>query len=102
MKNFLNWFKNSTRIKRWMFLILIGIVLTCFGFSKILSTEELGLIDLLQIIITFVVGFTCFVLGIIYIQRRNLELLIEANKLDSEDIEKKDNIFPEMDYKIYI
>ena len=82
MKNFLNWFKNSTKIKRWMFLILIGIVLTCFGFSKVLVSNELDFGDLLQIVITFVVGFTCFVLGIVYIQRRNLELLIEKNSIN--------------------
>ena len=90
MKKFLNWFKNSTRIKRWMFLILIGIVLTCFGISKILSSEKLEIMDLLLIIGTFVVGFTCFVIGIIYIQRRNLELLIEDNKVnDNKDDDLK-------------
>lgn len=82
MKNFLNWFKNSTKIKRWMFLILVGIVLTCFGFSKVLASERLEFGDLLQIVITFVAGFTCFVLGIVYIQRRNLELLIEKNNVN--------------------
>lgn len=82
MKNFLNWFKNSTKIKRWMFLILVGLVLSCFGFSKILSSERLGFGDLLLIVITFVAGFTCFVLGIVYIQRRNLELLIEKNNVN--------------------
>ena len=40
MKKFLSWFKNSTKIKRWMFLILVGIVLTCFGISKVLTTEK--------------------------------------------------------------
>lgn len=92
MKNFLNWFKNSTKIKRWMFLILIGIVLACFGFSKILSTERLELMDLLQIIGTFIVGFVCFVLGIVYIQRRNLELLIEANRVDINNAEKSEEL----------
>ena len=88
MKKFFSWFKNNTRIKRWMFLILIGIILTCFGFSKIFSSERLEAIDLLLIIATFVVGFTCFVIGIIYIQRRNLELLIESNKVtDNKDEE---------------
>ena len=90
MKKFLSWFKNSTKIKRWMFLILIGIILTCFGFSKILSSERLEAMDLLLIVITFVVGFTSFVLGIVYIQRRNLELLIESNRVnDNKDEELK-------------
>ena len=92
MKNFLNWFKNSTKIKRWIFLILIGLVLTCFGFSKVLSSEKLEFGDLLQIIITFVAGFTCFILGIVYIQRRNLELLIEKNNINVDDSENKSEL----------
>ena len=82
MKNFFNWFKNSTKIKRWMFLILIGIVLTCFGFTKILTDEKLELLDLILIVSTFIGGFTCFVIGIVFIQRRNLELLIEKNSIN--------------------
>ena len=82
MKKFLSWFKNSAKIKRWILLILIGFILTCFGISKVSTTERLGLKELGEIVITFVVGFTCFILGIIYIQRRNLELLIEANKVN--------------------
>ncbi len=40
MKKFLKWFKNSTKIKRWIFLILIGIVLACYGLSKILVKDN--------------------------------------------------------------
>ena len=47
MKGFFGWFKGSTKIKRWMFLILIGLVLTCFGFSKMLTSERLELKDLI-------------------------------------------------------
>ena len=89
MKKFLSWFKNSTRIKRWMFLILVGIVLTCFGFSKILTSEKLELIGLIEIVASFVVGFVFFVLGIVYIQKRNLEILIETNKVESKNNDLK-------------
>ncbi|MBO4815974.1 MAG: YvcK family protein [Clostridia bacterium] len=89
MKKFLSWFKNSTRIKRWIFLILVGIVLTCFGFSKILTSEKLELIDLIQIVASFVVGFVFFVIGIVYIQKRNLEILIETNKVESNNDDLK-------------
>ena len=89
MKKFLSWFKNSTKIKRWMFLILIGIVLTCFGFSKMLTSEKLELIGLTEIILSFVCGFVCFVLGIVYIQKRNLEILIEKNKVETNNNELK-------------
>lgn len=83
MKKFFSWFKNSTRIKRWMFLILIGIVLTCFGISKILTSEQLDIKNLILVIATFVAGFILFVIGIVFIQKRNLEILIENNKLNA-------------------
>lgn len=79
MKSFLEWFKSSAKVKRWMFLIVIGLTLTCFGFTKILITEEISFNELWKIIIEFVVGFVCVVIGIIFIQKRNLEILIEAN-----------------------
>ena len=81
MKKFLKWFKNSTKIKRWLFLILIGIVLACFGFSKILVTDKLELKDLIEIILTFVAGFVFLVIGIVFIQRRTLEIVIEKNQI---------------------
>ena len=84
MKSFLEWFKGSTKIKRWIFLIIIGIALTCYSFAKILVTKEIDFVTLAKVIGLFVVGFLCIVLGIIYIQRRLLELIIEANDSDSE------------------
>lgn len=89
MKKFFSWFKNSAKIKRWMFLILIGFILTSFGISKILTSQELGLIDLLLIIGTFVIGVTFFIVGTVFIQKRNLELLIETNKVDNSNKEVK-------------
>ena len=92
MKKFLKWFKNSTKIKRWMFLILIGIILVCFGFSKILVSNELGVKGLIEIALAFIVGVLCFVIGIVYIQRRNLEMLIEGNKTELTKFDKDTNI----------
>ena len=36
MKGFFRWFKSSTKMKRWMLLILVGIVLACYGMAEIL------------------------------------------------------------------
>jgi len=79
MKSFFSWFKSSVKIKRWIFLILLGISLTCFGLAQILVTEEMLIEDLWKIIAVFVVGFVFIMLGIIFIQKRTLELIIEAN-----------------------
>lgn len=83
MKAFLEWFKSSAKVKRWMFLIIVGITLVCYGFTKVLVTQEMSFQELGKIIAIFVVGFVFVVIGIIFIQKRNLEILIEANDTES-------------------
>ena len=56
MKSFLEWFKASTKVKRWIFLIIIGIVLTCYGIAKILVSEEITFFELGKTITIFVIG----------------------------------------------
>lgn len=79
MKSFFEWFKSSTKVKRWMFVIILGIILTCYGFTKVLVKDKMEFSDLWSIIITFVIGFLLIIVGIIFIQKRNLEILVEAN-----------------------
>lgn len=76
MKGFFNWFKQKTKMKRWMLLIIIGILLCCYGMATILTSKQIELIDLAKIIGIFVIGFICVVIGIVSIQRRTLELLV--------------------------
>lgn len=42
MKGFMQWFQSSNKMKRWMFLILIGILLACYGLAKILVMKEIS------------------------------------------------------------
>lgn len=92
MKSFLEWFKGSTKVKRWMFLIVLGIILTCYGFTKVLVNNEMDFAELIRIIGLFVIGFVFVVLGLIFIQKRNLELLIEANNNSENSDKAKVNI----------
>ena len=62
MKGVWHWLKSSSKMKRWIFLVLIGIVLTCYGIAKILVQKEMEFNDAGKVVITFVVGFTCIVL----------------------------------------
>lgn len=78
MKGVWHWLKSSSKMKRWIFLVLIGIVLTCYGIAKILVQKEMEFNDAGKVVITFVVGFTCIVLGLIFLNKRNMELFIEA------------------------
>lgn len=76
MKSFFGWLKNSSKIKRWIILILIGMILACYGFAQILVLERLELMDIIKIVLTFVTGVTLFVIGIVFMQKRTLELAV--------------------------
>lgn len=84
MKSFLEWFKASTKVKRWILLIIVGIVLTCYGIAKILVSEEITFFELGKTIVIFIMGFIAIVVGIVFIQKRSLEIIIEANNTSTE------------------
>ena len=101
MKGVWHWLKSSSKMKRWIFLILVGIVLTCYGIAKILVQKEMEFIDAGKVIVIFVVGFTCIVLGLIFLNKRNMELFIEATDdrmKNKKNVNVKSLIF---DRKIY-
>ena len=56
MKGFFNWFRQSAKMKRWLFIILLGIVLTCYGISDVLVLTEVSFEEVFKIIAIFVVG----------------------------------------------
>ena len=78
MNGFMQWFAGSSKLKRWMLLILIGVALMCYGTAEIIVLKELSFNELAKIIITFVVGVVAIVLGLVFINKRTLEILIES------------------------
>ncbi len=97
MKGFFKWFKSSTKMKRWFFLILLGIILSSAGVSKIIISKEISFQDVGKSIVLFVCGFTFVILGIVFCQKRVLELLVEdvnnKGKKDKNGVEIKSLIF---------
>ena len=89
MKGIWQWLKSSSKMKRWIFLILTGIVLTCYGIAEILVQKEMEFIHAGKIIIIFVIGFTCIVLGLIFLNKRNMELFIEVT---DDRMKKRKNV----------
>ena len=89
MNGFMHWFKSSTKMKRWIFLILIGIILCCYGIAEILVLREISFQEVGKIIAIFVVGFVAIVVGLVYINKRTLEVLIEST---DERMEHKKNV----------
>lgn len=90
MEGFLKWFKSGTKIKRWMFLMLVGIVLVCYGIAKVMVTNQISFKEVAIIIASFVAGFTFTVISMICIQRRTLELFVEES--DTRNTEQNGSV----------
>lgn len=85
----MQWFKSSNKMKRWIFLILIGILLACYGLAEILVTKEISFQEVAKVVVIFVLGFVSIVLGLIFLNKRTLEILIEAT---DERMENKKSV----------
>ena len=81
---FFKWFTSKAKMKRWMLLILVGVVLVGYGISNLLYFNTLGLVEILKIVVSFVIGFTAIVIGFVFMQKRTLELLIEESDTRKE------------------
>ena len=92
MNGFFKWFKSGTKIKRWIFLIIVGIVLVCYGINKALIIPEvIGFKELAINVLLFVFGFTFTIVGIVCIQRRTLEMMVEATDTRKDESANKVN-----------
>ena len=103
MLGFFKWFKSGTRMKRWLFLILLGIILLCYGIATIIDMQEISVLNLVITIALSVIGFIMINVGIIYSQKRVLELLIEDTddriSENKKDINVNSLIFNKTIYK---
>ena len=91
MKGIMQWFKSSNKMKRWILLILIGILLACYGLAEILVLKEISFTKVGKIIAIFIVGFVAIVLGLVFLNKRTLEVLVEATD-DRMDNKKNVNV----------
>lgn len=92
MKGFFKWFKNEAKMKRWMVIILIGMILACTGISKIFVSKAISFQGVAKVILLFVSGFTLVIIGLIYAQKRVLEILIEDTDYRMEKGSKERNV----------
>ena len=84
MKGILKWLKNSSKMKRWIFLCVVGISLVLFGMATILDSESLTTLKVFLVVGCFIIGFTSIVISIIFMQKRTLELLVEQSDTRKE------------------
>ena len=85
MKKIIKLIIGNKKTKRWILLIIIGMLLTSYEFANILVTDRLELSELVKIVILFIIGFTCFILGLVFFQRRILELAANPEIMKSKN-----------------
>ncbi len=92
MKGLFEWFKNSSKMKRWIILILIGVILVSYGIANIITaTDAITFYYAAKIIVFFTLGFTCVILGSVYLNKRTMEIFVEATD-DRISKQKKVNL----------
>ena len=79
-------------MKRWIIMILLGMILACLAIAEIMTMKELSFAEVAKIIVLFAVGFTFVILGLIYSQKRVLEILIEDTDSRIEKGKKDVNV----------
>ena len=50
----------------------------CYGTAEVLVLKELSFIELAKIIVVFIIGVVSIILGLVFINKRTLEILIES------------------------
>lgn len=90
MKGFFRWFKANTKMKRWILLIIIGVILSCYGMAKVLTSQQMDFGELAKIVVIFAIGFICIIYSIVAIQKRTLEILVEDT--DRRNLDEKSNV----------
>lgn len=79
MNNFLEWFGSGLKIKKWLFLVLLGTVILSYGFSNLKLATTLNLQSIFTSVLLFGIGVFCVVTGFLMSQRRILQAVAESN-----------------------
>lgn len=90
MKKFFKWLKRKLRVAVWLALAIVGMLLACYGFAQVIVLERLEVIDIVKIVATFVSGFVCFVIGVIFMQKRILASTVSEEIEDNKSADLKD------------
>lgn len=79
MNNMLEWLGSGLKIKRWLFLVLIGTIILSYGFSNLKLASTLSVQSILVSAILFAIGITAIVMGFLMCQKRILQAVAESN-----------------------
>ena len=77
MKKFFSWFKSEHKVKRWILLALISVVLICWALSTIFVTDTLDIKTIVKIAVLFIFGFAGVIVSYVSMQKQTLENMVK-------------------------
>ena len=84
MKKILKIIIGNKKTKRWILIMLVGMLLTFYSLAQIVGLERLEISNTIKLGIIFVAGVTGFILGLVFFQRRILELAANPQIMKKE------------------
>lgn len=77
MSVFGEWFGSGLKMKRWLFLVLVGTGMLSYSTAQILTNQELAIYALIVYALMFIFGFVAIITGFMMAQRRMLQAIAE-------------------------
>ena len=77
MSVFGEWFGPGLKMKRWLFLVLVGTTMLSYSIARILTNQEMEIYALIIYALMFVFGFVAIITGFMMAQRRMLQAIAE-------------------------
>ena len=71
------WFGSGLKMKRWLFLVLVGTGMLSYSIAQILVAKELEIIHSIIYALMFIFGFVAIIIGFMMAQRRMLQAIAE-------------------------
>lgn len=73
------WFGKGLKMKRWLFLVLLGTGMLSYSIAQILVNQELEIYSSIVYALMFIFGFVAIIIGFMMAQRRMLYAIAEYN-----------------------
>lgn len=77
MSGFGEWFGKDLKMKRWLFLDILGTGMVSYSLAKILTNQALEIYSLIVYALMFIFGFVAIIIGFMMAQKRVLQAIAE-------------------------
>ena len=73
------WFGSGLKMKKWLFLVLVGTGMLSYSIAQILTNQALEIYNSIIYALMFIFGFVAIIIGFMMAQRRILQAIAEYN-----------------------